>query len=421
MVARNWLLRSLSAMAISGHFSLAQDAAHGVDRVASQQFNIRSHIDDGGGNMLSVALWYTVDGGTHWRHYGTWPATDEAIPFSAYQEGLFGFHVVATNEHGASGLPPQGASAAQHWVHVDYTPPVVQLHPVQLVDDSGGQRLVRLRWAVIDEALPDKPVTIQRRSADGGDWVELATELPPSGSYDWALADHESGVFEFRIMVKDLGGHQVVATTDALAVPARTSIPVSMSFTGDTESALTTGIDDARSAFQPADRSQEAKALYHQGLSHSLRREYRMAASRLREALTLDAGMTVALVELGRVLYAQRRLEDSMDAYRLALGQDSNQRDALEGLALALIAQRRFPEAAEHLQRIVDANPRDVATWLNLGDVAIYQGQELLAGEYYQRAATSNPADGAVVEKARLRLSELKKLATEFRQNEAVR
>ena len=60
-------------------------------------------------------------------------------------------------------------------------------------------------------------------------------------------------------------------------------------------------------------------------------------------------------------------------------------------------------------------------TWLNLGDVAIYQGDELLAREHYTRAATLDPTATEVVEKARLRLAELERLASEFTQVDAVR
>ena len=61
-------------------------------------------------------------------------------------------------------------------------------------------------------------------------------------------------------------------------------------------------------------------------------------------------------------------------------------------------------------------NPKDVEAWLNLGDVSIYKGDELKALQHYRNAATLNPASLDTIEKARLRLADLKQLAGEYRQ-----
>ena len=149
--------------------------------------------------------------------------------------------------------------------------------------------------------------------------------------------------------------------------------------------------------------------------------ELEMAVSFLRDALALDPDRAETLVELAGVMYSRGELQPSADAYKLALTRKPHLRPALEGLAKAYIGQRRFGDAVEQLGRIVQANPRDVEAWLNLGDVAVYQGDEPLALEHYTRAATLNPALAGIVQKAQRRMAHLKRLAEEFRQFEHVR
>lgn len=139
-----------------------------------------------------------------------------------------------------------------------------------------------------------------------------------------------------------------------------------------------------------------------------------MAASRLRDALALNPGLTGALVELANALYAQGEMGEAVDAYQLALAQKPGLRGGLQGLARVRIHQRRFPEAVQVLSRMVRADGNDVEAWLNLGDVAVYQGDEALALEHYTRAATLDPARVDIVAKARLRLADLKRLAAGF-------
>jgi superkiller protein 3 len=176
-------------------------------------------------------------------------------------------------------------------------------------------------------------------------------------------------------------------------------------------------MDDAASETGPTESgSERAGTLYRKGVLHAMRGEYRLASSRLQDALALDSDLTEALVELGKVLYAQKRIPEAIEAYRLALRQDPKLRSAHEGLALVYIGQRRFSDAVRQLGHIVRSNPRDVEAWLNLGDVAIYQGDEILAREHYRKAATLDPTATEVIAKARLRLAELERLAAEFAQ-----
>jgi len=63
-----------------------------------------------------------------------------------------------------------------------------------------------------------------------------------------------------------------------------------------------------------------------------------------------------------------------------------------------------YASAADRIRMIVERFPRDAEAWMDLGDVAIYQGDDVSARDYYQRAATVNPAESSIVEAARTRL-----------------
>ncbi len=383
-----------------------------VDKVATQRFDIVSRVDDGGLSVEGVQLWYTVDKGRTWRNYGTTPAAELPIRFTANVEGLYGFYLVATNAAGVSGPPPGRTTEPHEWVFVDYTPPIVQLHSLVLSDPLAVPRIVNIHWSVIDQALPARPISLAYRSLPDGAWRTIESPIANTGSYDWRVDDSTTGEIAVRITARDLGGHSVQVVSDPLGTdpPAAPQAVAN----GKRSANLVSQSQPTSPRGRPA--RPRATELYRKGVLHSLRGEYRLAASRLRDALEADPELTEALVELGRVLYAQGDASSAMEAYKLALTQQPELRSALEGMAMVNVGQRRFPEAVQQLSRIVRMDPNDVEAWLHLGDIAIYQGDELLAREHYEKAATRAPSNADVVAKANLRLAELRRLAADFRQ-----
>jgi len=399
------------ALAITA-FAAAPPSLDVVDKVATQRFDIVGQVDDGGSAVEGVQLWYSVDKGRTWRNYGTTSAGELPIRFTATEEGLYGFYLVATNAAGASGPPPGRITEPHEWVYVDYTPPIVQLHALVLANPQAIPRVVNIHWSVIDQALPARPISLAYRSLPDGPWITIAHPIANTGSYDWRMDDSTTGEVVVRISARDLGGHSVQVVSDPLNVdhpavpPVARSDRLSVGLVSQTHT-TTTVADSAH---------RRAAELYRKGVLHSMSGEYRLAASRLRDALAADPELTEALVELGRVLYAQGDATNAVEAYKLALTQQPEQRSALEGMAMVFVGQRRFPQAVQQLSRIVRMDPNDVEAWLHLGDIAIYQGDELLAREHYEKAATRAPSNADIVSKANLRLAELRRLAADFRQ-----
>lgn len=391
---------------------------HLVPKVNSERFYISYELDPGSAALGSVRLWYTTDLGQTWRQYGATSGTGTSMSFNAGEQGLYGFFVVAVSDAGPSSPPPGPSTEPHYWAYVDYTPPVVQLHPIEQRMPPSIPPVLIVRWSAIDNELIARPIELSYRVASDGAWESLDGPLANSGAFEWRVPDSVQGAVTIRVTVRDRGGHVVEDTSGAFTVVRPE--PASLSPAGREGAASGDGAR-ARTAAAKASSGTESDRghqLFRQGQAHARRGEYALAVSRLTDALSADPQLTEALAELGRVLYAQGDFPRSIEAFKLALEQRPGSREVLEGMALAFIKERRFGDAVQHLSRIVQANPKDAEAWLNLGDIAVYQGDELLAREHYEKALTRDPTAADVIEKTKLRLSDLKRLAREFRQLE---
>jgi tetratricopeptide (TPR) repeat protein len=250
--------------------------------------------------------------------------------------------------------------------------------------------------------------------APDGHWQPIADNLANTGRYDWVIPEGLSGRVVLRITVVDQGRSRVEAAAKFDLAPPTPDPAAGGQATPDAEPgeaalvAHTETIDD-----EARDRS---RRLYQAALWHRSRGETRLAMARLRDALRLDPTQSLALVDLASILYGEGDHEASMQAYKLALQQNPDLRSGLEGAARTAIALRDYPKAADYLRRITSNDPNDVSAWLNLGDVAIYQGDELTAREHYERAATRDPNATEVITQARMRLADLSWLRERYQQ-----
>lgn len=382
-----------------------------IDKITSQRFELAYQLDSESGSATAIQLWYTLDEGRTWRNYGLDPDAKSPVMFNATSQGLYGFFIVASNPAGKSGGDPGSATVPHYWAFVDYTPPVVELHAIRQNEPPTKPPVVLIRWSATDNALTSRPIELLSRTGSEGPWKTIARSLANSGFFEWHVEDPPTDPVIIGIRAQDRAGHVVQVTAEPFTIR-----------TGENSGSVSTLVRSEADKWveSPPQISQRVKTRanrsYRQGVLHSLRGEYRLAAARLKDALSADPSFTDALVELAKVLYAQGQMDQSVEAYQLALRQAPQSRDALEGLALSYIGDRRFNKASEQLERIVRMNPKDVEAWLNLGDVSIYKGDELKALQHYRNAATLNPASLDTIEKARLRLAGLKQLAGEYRQ-----
>ena len=80
-------------------------------------------------------------------------------------------------------------------------------------------------------------------------------------------------------------------------------------------------------------------------------------------------------------------------------------RAALRGAAMVHRQNKNYGGAAAKLRTILRYNPNDAEVWMNLGDIAVFQGDDVLAQECYLRATRIDPDATQVMVDARKRLA----------------
>ncbi len=383
-------------------------------RVRSKVFDIEYRVTAASQPLDSVRLWYTQDKGESWQLYGQDEDRQPPIQFHTPAEGLYGFYLQVTNAAGPSGPEPKAGTTPQHWAFVDYTLPIVQVHRPQPDPRATGQTTVSIRWTAIDANLSARPIQLDYRTVPEGEWQAIARNLANTGRFDWRVPEGLEGRIVARATVVDRAGNLVQAGSPFDLLPPEQPAP------GEQLVATLTSSDGTAVTPQTAEideaTRQRSRRLYQQGVWHRDRGEVKLAMARLRDALGLDPGMSIALVDLAGLLYEEEDYEAAAQAYKLSLDQNPGLRSALEGMARVNIARRQYDDAAEYLRRIINRSPTDAQAWLDLGDVGIYRGDELFARDCYQKAASIDPQALEIITRARIRLENISDLRGRYQQ-----
>ncbi len=411
----------------------AQDAVPSHSRV----FDIEYVVNDNALPLDSVQLWYTLDRGQTWQEYGLDQDRQSPITFQAPQEGMYGFYLILTNKTGASGTAPSPATKPHQWVFVDYTKPVVQLHAPRQTT-SMGERVLQIRWTAIDANLTPRPITISYQRQGQTNWYPVSVEpLGNTGRYDWRISQELSGPISLRVIATDQGGYRVnsesklVDLAPAAATPPysqptiqpaaytrpqstsppsvqsnayASTQPIRSPLTLDTSRAISPPVQSRPSQPGSLQAKERARNLLSEAATLSDENEFRLGISRLRQAVRLDPQLTEAFVEMAGMLYRIGDTDRSLNAYDIALRQNPGMRSALQGSAIVHSQLKNYSSAANQLRTVLRYNPNDAEIWMNLGDVAIYQGDEVLARECYLRASSIDPEATQVVADAQKRL-----------------
>ena len=136
----------------------------------------------------------------------------------------------------------------------------------------------------------------------------------------------------------------------------------------------------------------------------------------MREAVKLDPMLTAGFGELGGMPYQLGDLDRALTAYEIALDQQPTLRKALQGAAKVYRQRKDYASAARRLRTILRYNPKDAETWMNLGDIGIFQGDELLARECYVRAAQIDEQASDIIEQAQKRLALMAEVSRSYQQ-----
>lgn len=367
--------------------------------VRSRTFELEYAVNAAALPLDVVELWVSTDDGNSWTMYDTDNDRQSPMRVQAPGEGTFAFFVVLTNRTGDSSGRPTPGTVPHATVLVDTSPPVVQVHSIRQTVVLGRATL-QIQWSAVDSNFGARPVEITYRRPMGGDWQPLTTKaIANTGRYDWAIPDGWEGSIEVRVAVRDRGGHRVEAEplmVEILPTDATTSA-------GNAESEHAVAGGPVREAV-PTLVADRAARLVSAGLEHRDRGEFSLGIARLREAVRLNPRLVDAWSEMAMMLYTIGDHDKALDSFEIALKQSPRHRAALRGSAMVLRRQNDYPGAAARLRELLSHDPDDAETWMSLGDVAIFQGNEILARESYQRALEVDPNAGRIVEDARKRL-----------------
>jgi hypothetical protein len=364
-----------------------------VAQARTRVFDLHYEVDRASLPIESVALWYASDGGRSWHQYGFDEDRRSPMAFTAPTEGAYGFYFVVTNRSGVSGPPPDATTTPHARAFVDFTPPVVQIYPPRTAQ-TAGQRVVQIRWTAIDANLDARPIRLEFRRPSAETWTPVAdAPITNTGRYDWRVPVELTGPIAVRVSVTDRGGHHASAETRVFEAPPKAA-PGPETGVGKAPTAASPSIEDVSRALN----------LYREAVGRREGGERRMAVSLLRESISLNPQFTEALVALGETYVDARAFDPARSAFDLALRQNPTLRGALRGSARLDMRADDYASAAGRLRMIVERFPDDAEAWMDLGDVAIYQGDDVSARDFYQRAATVEPSASSIVEAARTRL-----------------
>ncbi len=185
----NWLDKERPRLTRSRRFSLDYE----VDSVTPE-------------NLGDVELWGTSDGGRSWMKWGS--DNDRTSPFEVEvgSEAIYGFRIVIVARNGVSSRPPQAGDAADIWIQVDASPPVVRLTQAAYGDGEHAGQL-DLRWEAADANLTDRPITLSFADRPDGPWTTIAAGVPNTGQFWWPFDPRSPRQIYLRIEAKDAAGN----------------------------------------------------------------------------------------------------------------------------------------------------------------------------------------------------------------------
>ena len=79
--------------------------------------------------------------------------------------------------------------------------------------------------------------------------------------------------------------------------------------------------------------------------------------------------------------------------------------------------EKDYNGAGQRWRAILRYNRNDAEVWMNLGDIAVFQGDEILAHECYRRASQSDPEATEVIAEAHKRLDLMSDGSTGYHRN----
>jgi hypothetical protein len=187
-----------------------------IQHVRDAQVSIDFAVEQQGpSGVKKIEVYMTQDDGETWR---PWTETYDVnsplqvqLPQAPY-EGTFGFKLVAYSGVLQSFGPPQRGDAPDVRLHVDRTPPKVDLYPLE--PDPAQVNAVLVRYKAIDSNLLPNGISLYWAPQQTGPWspIQVGVGRPLPGYQDlqecsWALPPNLPNRVYLRVTARDLAGN----------------------------------------------------------------------------------------------------------------------------------------------------------------------------------------------------------------------
>jgi tetratricopeptide (TPR) repeat protein len=357
-----------------------------------------------------VVIYVTPDDGDSWRLVKT-AESPGPVSIDVAEDGRWGLFLMPFIGDTPPQSPPSG-TAPQKTIHVDTSPPVVQIGGVRHSSGFGRPLVLTVHLSFYDENLGDRPLDLFYRKTGEEAWIEIARDRPATTRYAWNPPDDLEGPVEIRIVVADRAENRTSRSYGPAPIP-RTRRPAPPSKVRMESPKLAHDQDPALP--RPSDRL-DSKALSssltdarrHIDQARFFRRNgsASMAEHHLGQALKENPDLGVARLELAQIMLERGRYGDAQREFSAAFKLDGPvASDAALGLALTNLRQQRYQQATNFLDRWLRDNPDNARAWLMQGDALANIGRRERAREAWRKAAAVDPSSRMTAEKARRRLS----------------
>lgn len=319
-------------------------------RSNSLEFDIEYAVDDvGTAGLQSVVLWWTEDGGATWRSGGRDEDLVSPFRFRAPRDGTYGFVLQAIdNAHRASVPDPAPGSAPHRVTIVDTEPPEVKLLKPLEGPLAGGARC-DIEWTASDANLGPTPVTVLW-SVDGGiSWSPLcSTPLPNSGAFTWDVPAIVSSRVRLKVSVVDIAGNVSESKSGNIVLTNPSSAPPRVQILGVTSATSLVPIGDVRIEKAPDPPPAAPKgAAYERGKILRAQGKTIEALDAFREELAAHPDHLEAANDLGVVLTELNDSTGAVEAFQWAKRISPSDPEVRFNLASALLAARRPRDAIQ--------------------------------------------------------------------------
>ncbi len=153
-----------------------------------------------------VQLWMSSEDGGTWIKTGE--VTDAKPPFPIElppEDGLYGFILVVRSKAGLGRPDPKPGEPPDVRVELDTTPPEGELSKVEA--DPRRKDLLFLVWKAKDKNLAPAPITLKWTDKPGGEWRNIAENIPNTGKYAWTMPEGLPYQVYLRMEIRDLAGN----------------------------------------------------------------------------------------------------------------------------------------------------------------------------------------------------------------------